>query len=121
MKNPTHEIDNSELIRELANPEYVRNLTNLLQRATIALRQAQPEPGEPPVKRTYKSRCVEESTLLEASAGVDVSTFFRDVVEMRKDYDKWDTVVAVFNDRYFKIRPETTADELLRGYSLATR
>jgi hypothetical protein len=116
MKTPSHEIDNSELIRELADPAYMRNLSSLLQRATEALRQAQPEPDAPPVKRTYKSRHVEEGVLLEAWAGVSVGTFFEEVVKMRKDYGEYDGVVAVFNDRYFKIYPDTTVDELLKAY-----
>lgn len=116
MKTASHEIDNSDLIRELADPAYMRNLSSLLQRATEALRQAQPEPGEQPVKRTHKSRLVDEGTLLEAWAGVSVGIFFEEVVQMRKDYGEYDTVVAVFNDRYFKIYPDTTVDELLRSY-----
>lgn len=116
MKTASHEINNSDLIRELADPAYMRNLSSLLQRATEALRQAQPEPKAPPAMRTYKSRNVSEAVLLEASAGVSIGTFFADVVEMRKDYGNYDTVVAVFNSRYFEIYPDTTVDELLRAY-----
>lgn len=97
---------NRKLIRELEDLR--QTLRSTLSNTIDVLEAAEPSEERPATVRSYKPRIAREGVLLICYSG-DVYTFSKDVVAMRAEYDTFENVVAVFNDRYVTVSPDIDA------------
>lgn len=104
-----HQTSHRKLIRELEDLR--QTLRSTLSNTIDVLEEAEPSDERPATVRTYKPRIAREGVLLYCYSG-DVYTFSKDVVAMRAEYGTFESVAAVFNDRYVTVSTDIDATSL---------